>query len=72
MRASTAILMIAIPLASIAIAIFIAGFFRFLQRRRFRRGYDGMRDFAGSLDVGYGAIRERMRNGGPGWERKSQ
>ncbi len=29
--------------------------------------YDGIKDFAGSLDVGYEAIRERVKDGGPGW-----
>jgi hypothetical protein len=32
--------------------------------------YDGHRDFDESLKVGYAAIRERMANGGPGWEPK--
>ncbi len=30
-------------------------------------GYDGQKDLAGSLDVGYSAIRERVAAGGPGW-----
>lgn len=29
--------------------------------------YDADKDLAGSLDVGYAAIRERMAAGGPGW-----
>lgn len=29
--------------------------------------YDAQDDFAKSLDVGYAAIRERVKNGGPGW-----
>jgi N6-adenosine-specific RNA methylase IME4 len=29
--------------------------------------YDAAADFAGSLDVAYAAIRDRMANGGPGW-----
>lgn len=29
--------------------------------------YDGQQDLAGSLDVGYAAIRARMAAGGPGW-----
>lgn len=33
--------------------------------------YDAQKDFAGSLEVGYAAIRERMANGGPGWEPKA-
>lgn len=32
--------------------------------------YDTQRDFAGSLDVAYSAIRERKAAGGPGWEPK--
>jgi len=32
--------------------------------------YDADKDFAGSLEVGYAAIRERVANGGPGWEPK--
>lgn len=31
--------------------------------------YDGQKDFAGSLNAGYEAIRERVKDGGPGWER---
>ena len=33
--------------------------------------YDGQKDLGGSLNDGYAAIRERVANGGPGWERKS-
>lgn len=33
--------------------------------------YDGTKDFAGSLDVGYAAVRERVAAGGPGWEPKA-
>lgn len=29
--------------------------------------YDGQKDFAGSLNAGYEAIRERVKAGGPGW-----
>lgn len=32
--------------------------------------YHAAADFAGSLDVGYAAIRERKANGGKGWEPK--
>lgn len=32
--------------------------------------YDANKDFAGSLQVGYDAIRERVANGGPPWEPK--
>jgi hypothetical protein len=32
------------------------------------REYDANRDFAGSLNEGYRAIRERTAAGGPGWE----
>lgn len=32
--------------------------------------YDAAKDFAGSLDVAYEAIRERVKAGGPGWEPK--
>lgn len=35
-----------------------------------RADYDAQKDFAGSLDVGYQAIRERVANGGPAWEPK--
>src|SRR5262249_48437774 len=40
------------------------------ERRLRSRKYDAMDDFAKSLDVGYAAIRERMKAGGPGWEPK--
>ena len=30
--------------------------------------YDRDRDFGASLDAAYKAIRDRMANGGPGWE----
>jgi hypothetical protein len=33
-------------------------------------GYDKNKDLAGSLEVGYEAIRARMAKGGPGWEPK--
>lgn len=36
----------------------------------FDGSYDAQADFAGSLNEGYATIRERMANGGPGWERK--
>lgn len=29
--------------------------------------YDGQKDFASALDAGYKAIRERVAQGGPGW-----
>lgn len=32
--------------------------------------YDPQKDFAASLDVGYAAIRQRVADGGPGWEPK--
>ncbi len=38
---------------------------------KFKPEYDGQKDFAGSLEVGYAAIRERMASGGPGWEPKA-
>ena len=33
-------------------------------------GYDGLDDFARSIDEAYRVIRERMANGGPGWTQK--
>lgn len=30
--------------------------------------YDAEDDFAKSIDLAYATIRERMANGGPGWE----
>jgi hypothetical protein len=74
----TAMLITTIPLATIAVGLFIAGFIEYCARRkrtrahwRSKKNYDGMKDFAGSLDDGYEAIRKRMREGGPGWQRKS-
>jgi hypothetical protein len=32
--------------------------------------YDKDKDLAGSLEVGYAAIRARVAKGGPGWEPK--
>jgi hypothetical protein len=37
------------------------------QPSRAELEYDGNADFAGSLEVAYAAIRERMAAGGPGW-----
>jgi DNA modification methylase len=34
--------------------------------------YDAADDFAKSLTVGYDAIRERVANGGPGWEQRTE
>lgn len=31
--------------------------------------YDGQKDFSGSLDEGYRAVRERVAAGGAGWQR---
>lgn len=39
------------------------------EEAKARAKYNARQDFAGSLDEGYAAIRERMRNGGAGWER---
>lgn len=33
--------------------------------------YDKGLDFSASLNVGYEAIRDRVANGGPGWERET-
>lgn len=38
------------------------------QTDKFSDGYDAQQDFAGSLDEGYRAIKERVAEGGPGWE----
>lgn len=37
---------------------------------KFSDGYDAQKDFAGSLNDAYGAIRERITAGGPGWTPK--
>lgn len=34
--------------------------------------YDGQKDFEGSLDVGYAAIKARVAAGGPGWTPKNK
>lgn len=34
--------------------------------------YDAQKDLGGSLNDGYAAIRERVANGGPEWERKGE
>ncbi len=40
------------------------------ETNKFNDGYNAAADFAGSLDEGYRAIRERKAAGGPGWEQK--
>jgi hypothetical protein len=40
----------------------------FLQWVRRELVYDARKDFAGSLEDGYAAIRQRVASGGPGWE----
>ena len=39
-------------------------------RRVWPDHYDATDDFAKSIDEAYRVIRERMRNGGPGWTQK--
>lgn len=39
-----------------------------LKPDRASETYDAQRDFAGSLEVGYASIRQRMAAGGKGWE----
>jgi hypothetical protein len=41
-----------------------------LARSARRKEYDAQKDFAGSLDVAYDAIRKRVAAGGKGWTPK--